>query len=158
MAASSSGTVSHSAPRVITNPPTCWLRCRGNPSSACASVRNRAIAGARGSSPAATARSSPSIASDQPSTAFASRSTASVEKPSAFPTSRTALRPRYEIISAVNAARSRPQRAYTCWITSSRRSCSKSMSMSGGSPRSFDTNRSNNMSSRAGSSAVMPRQ
>src|SRR3546814_9449722 len=43
-------------------------------------------------------------------------------------------------------------------MTSSRRSCSKSTSMSGGSWRSAETKRSNSRSERAGSTSVMPRQ
>jgi hypothetical protein len=42
------------------------------------------------------------------------------------------------------------------WMTSSRRSCSKSTSMSGGSLRSFEMKRSNSISLRAGSTSVMP--
>ena len=44
------------------------------------------------------------------------------------------------------------------WITSSRRSCSKSTSMSGGSSRSRLMKRSKSMSLRVGSTAVIPRQ
>src|SRR6056297_2766198 len=44
------------------------------------------------------------------------------------------------------------------WITSSRRSCSKSTSMSGGSLRSLEMKRSNSTDMRAGSTSVMPRQ
>src|SRR6266508_3359645 len=54
-------------------------------------------------------------------------------------------------------ARSRPYRSYTYWITSSRRSCSKSTSMSGGSPRSAEMNRSNRSPIRTGSIEVIPR-
>jgi hypothetical protein len=44
------------------------------------------------------------------------------------------------------------------WITSSRRSCSKSTSMSGGSLRSRLMKRSNSRCERVGSTAVIPRQ
>ena len=44
---------------------------------------------------------------------------------------------------AASAARSRPYLRKTYWMTSSRRSCSKSTSMSGGSLRSSERKRSN---------------
>src|SRR6266567_3154447 len=44
------------------------------------------------------------------------------------------------------------------WITSLRRSCLKSTSMSGGSLRSAETKRSNSRSCRLGSTSVTPRQ
>ena len=58
------------------------------------------------------------------------------------------------------AARWRPYRSYTYCITSSRRSCSKSTSMSGGSSRSLEMKRSNSTSwsGLQGSTAVTPRQ
>ncbi len=42
------------------------------------------------------------------------------------------------------------------WITSSRRSCSKSTSMSGGSSRASETKRSNTMVPTSGDIEVMP--
>ena len=63
---------------------------------------------------------------------------------------------RYVITLATWATCSRPWRSYTYWITSSRRSLSMSMSMSGGPSRSGDKNRSNSRPSDTASALVMP--
>ena len=67
-----------------------------------------------------------------------------------------AERPQYVITVAAIPARSRPYLSYIYCNTSSRRSCSKSTSMSGASFRSRLTNRSNNRSLFSGSTDVTP--
>lgn len=157
----SSGTTASSWPRQMTMPPECCPRWRGRswicPQSDAKSrtrgeVKSRPTdARWRGSVSAGSANSKLFIT-------FASRSTCAGSKPSAFPTSRAALRPRYVITLAVIAAPSRPYFSYTCWITRSRRSpLGRSRSMSGHSPRSSDRKRSKSRSMPTGSTAVMPR-
>ena len=76
--------------------------------------------------------------------------------PAALAISRSAERGRYVITLATCAARSRPYRSYTYWITSSRRWCSMSRSMSGGPSRSGDRNRSNSKPRSTASALVTP--
>ena len=153
MAAGPTGTTSSSRPCPMTNPPGCWERWRGNPTRVRATARACRRRVAPGSRPRARTASSPGTSPPQ----WAARTVVtSSDSPRALPASRRASRARKWITVAVSAARCRPHRSYTCWITSSRRSCSKSTSMSGGSPRSSDTKRSKRRSLRAGSTAVIP--
>ena len=108
IAAFSIGTRSHSAPSVITMPPTCCERCRGKPISSPLSSITRRTRASSGFSPISRTRASAMPSLPQRSQFFAIASTQSSGRPIALPTSRTALRPRYEITSAVIAARSRP--------------------------------------------------
>ena len=71
--------------------------------------------------------------------------------------SRTAERAWYVIALATWAVCQRPCISYTCWMTSSRRSDSMSMSMSGGPSRAADRNRSNSRFSETGSALVIRR-
>ncbi len=76
--------------------------------------------------------------------------------PSALAMSRTADFARYVMTLATCAVWWRPCVRYTYWMTSSRRSLSMSMSMSGGPSRSGDRKRSNSRPSDTASAAVTP--
>ena len=61
------------------------------------------------------------------------------------------------MVVAVNAEWVRPKRSNIYSITSSRRSCSKSISISGGSCRALLIKRENNKSTSLGLTLVIPR-
>ena len=127
-----------SGPLVSTKPPVCWDRCRGKPSSC--SVRCNSCSHLQVARPKARPPSSRSALTSRPSHHWwllASASTSSSEKPSALPTSRIAD---FGPVADHHAGHRRAVAAVLAvdvLDTSSRRSCSKSTSMSGGSLRSL---------------------
>ncbi|CPP25533.1 Uncharacterised protein [Bordetella pertussis] len=108
MAAFSIGTRRDSLPREITKPPGCCDRWRGKPISVSASSAHWRATREAGSRPQAASERSISFLPFHHWCARATASMMPLSTPSARPVSRSTLRGRYEMTTAVRAARWRP--------------------------------------------------
>ena len=155
------GQSSVNLPRVITNPPVCWPNCLGKPIYCLVSSSTLRKCLSLVSNPCSANRLSLNVSSGKSPIAPTESDRlliASTDNPIAFATSLMAPFWCCWVTVATMAARSRPYLLYIYCITSSRRSCSKSTSISGGSFLAAEINRSNKSSNLVGLTDVIPKQ